>query len=170
MASNAPLTIQCGISPNASSVINLNGTNLNPPATGVQYWILVLDRTDLSVQLNITFIPNDTVPAALQPFSGNSKYIMVLTTQTLTSDNLPTGAFYSFLVGEGAGSKLNSLEQVYEAFNCGTWGWMGYTLVSVMDGTNSYEFSDIVPNSQLITLQLMPLQIGNQTLYTPIQL
>lgn len=178
MSSNVPLSIQTSVSDVSSpGIINIGGNKLNfsDPAYSGMYWIVIIDRSDLSVKLNINFSSNSAVPAALAPFlPGNSQYIMILSSYNLSSANLPTGNFYNLLVAEGAGAKLKTLEQIYAAFNCGSWGRMGYVLVTVLDNTpsGSFEFKNDSYNDQLMasTLELYPIKIGNQTLYTPIEL
>ena len=178
MSSNVPLSIQTSVSDVSSpSIINIGGNRLSfsdPAYTGL-YWIVILDRSDLSVKLNINFSSNNAVPPALAPFlPGNSQYIMILSTYNLSSANLPTGKFYNFLISEGAGAKLKTLEQIYAAFNCSSWGRMGYALVTVLNNSpsGSFEFKSETYNDQLMasTLLLDPIQIGSQTLYTPIEL
>lgn len=131
------------------------------------YWAVVVDRTNLSIVQNFTFTDNQNVPSQLMPYLNNPQYILILTTQNLSSMNLPAGSLYQTLMKEGAGPELQKLEQIYEALSCGTWGWMGYTLVSVLDNSVNYEFSDIYQNAFVSTLQLIPVQVGTGVLYTP---
>jgi len=179
MASNVPLTLQTMISYSTNpyfSIININGKSISQQqtvnaATPGYYWALVLSRTDLSVQANFCFQANNVVPAQLNPYIAQpGQYILVLTTIGLSSANLPTGAFYDFLLQEGSAAELKKLEQIYAAFNCGTWGRFGYSLVTVIDNSPgaSFEFASITGWSMVSTLLLAPIQIGSQTLYTPI--
>lgn len=171
MASNVPLTIQTGIISNYGSVIAIgsNRLSINYSLQNV-YWAVVLDRSDLSVQQNFTFTDNQNVPAQLTPYLSNSKYILILTTQNLTSTNLPAGNLYQMLMQQGAGAQLQRLEQIYAALNCGTWGWMGYALVAVLDNSTSYEFAEFYDNAFVTTLQLIPIPVGTGVLYTPAEL
>lgn len=178
-ATNVPLTLQTMISYSNNSYFSAMGigkTGLNQqvtvaPATLGYYWIVLLDRSDLSVKLNFTFQANNAIPSQLAPFiSSQGQYILILTTIGLSSSNLPTGDFYNFLIKEGAGAQLKTLEQIYAAFNCGTWGRFGYTMVTVLDGENSgsFEFSAITGWAMVSTLLFQPVQVGSQTIYTPI--
>jgi hypothetical protein len=172
MASNVPLTIQAAETYNYYSQIVIGSLRLSPPksATTSFYWIVVLDRADLSVEANFTFTSNDTVPPLITPFIEGSQYIMILTTQQLGTDRLPTGAFYQFLQSQGAGVHLTRLEQIYEALNCGTWGNAAYTYVCILDKdpqTSGFEFSDIYQFGQVITMQFIPFQVGQGVLYSP---
>jgi hypothetical protein len=71
------------------------------------------------------------------------------------------------LVSQGAGSELQRIEQIYAALNCGTWGNLGYTLVTVMDTTSGYDYSSYYENAFVTTLQLIPVKVGAGVLYTP---
>lgn len=168
MASNVPLTIQTGIAQNYGSNIVFGSQNLSLNYTLQNvYWAVVVDRTNLNVLLNFTFTDNQSVPSQLTPYLNNPQYILILTTQNLSSVNLPAGALYQMLIKEGAGSQLNRLEQIYEALSCGTWGWMGYSLVSVLDNSASYESAEFYDNAFVTTLQFIPVQVGTGVLYTP---
>ncbi|NOT50045.1 MAG: hypothetical protein HOP10_02065 [Chitinophagaceae bacterium] len=168
MASNVPLTIQTGVTQNYGSyiVIGSNALALNYQLQNI-YWAVVVDRSNLNVVQNFTFTDNQNVPSQLTPYIGNPQYILILTTQNLSSTNLPAGNFYQLLVKEGAGVQLQRLEQIYEALSCGTWGWMGYTLVAVLDNSTSYESAEFYDNAFVTTLQLIPVQVGSGVLYTP---
>lgn len=170
MASNVPLTIQTGLMANYGSaiVIGSNQIFLDYQLNN-QFWVVVIDRTDLSVKLNLNFSANNAVPSQLNQYIGNGQYLMIFTTQNLSSTNLPTGALYQFLTQQGAANVLNDLEQIYEALNCGSWGWMSYLCVAMLDNSGSaYEFSNIYNPAMVNTFQLIPVQVGNQTLYTPV--
>lgn len=171
MASNVPLTIQTGTAQNYGSTIVIGTNNLNLDYTlQNQYWAVVLDRTNLNVLQNFTFTDNQSVPAQLTNYLNNPQYILILTTQNLSTLNLPAGAFYKMLTGLGAGPQLAKLEQIFGALSCGTWGWAGYTLVAVMDDSTSYETADFYENAYVTALQLIPVQVGSGVLYTPAEL
>jgi hypothetical protein len=96
--------------------------------------------------------------------------MMIFTTQNLSTTNLPTGPLYSFLTSQGAGAVLNRAEQIYEALSCGTWGWLGYVCVTILDNNSNscYESFDIYNPAYVSTLQLIPVQVGSGVLYTPV--
>ena len=170
MANPIPLTIQSSNESLLSSQITIGTNSLelvyNQPNL---YWILVIDRTDGSVKENFTFSSNDTVPSQLDPYKGNTQYILVLATQQLSSPNLPTGDLYKYLLSEGAGPELKQLEQIFAAFNCGTWGMMAYAYVAIMgdDSTSGFEASAVSDNAAFLVLQLIPVTVNGQTLYSP---
>jgi hypothetical protein len=84
------------------------------------------------------------------------------------STNLPVGNFYNFLVANGAGKELQKVEQIYGALSCGTWGNMGYVLVTILDNTPvGIDYSAYNEIAFVSTLQLVPIQAGPGVLYTP---
>lgn len=136
------------------------------------YWIVVLNRQTLKVELNMTTKDNASVPTQLQAYLGNTNYILLLSTQNLGSAYLPQGALYNLLVSEGAGVQLKRLEQIYETLNCGTWGFMAYSFAAVLgnDGDIALEAATIMDNAVLHTFELHPVDIGGNTFYTPVSL
>ena len=171
MAANIPLTISTGIILTYGSQVVMGTQNLTLPYNEPNlYWAVVVDRSDLSVKANFTFSQNSTVPSQLTPYIGNAQYMMILTTQNLSSINLPAGPLYSFLTSQGAGPVLNKAEQIFEALSCGTWGWMGYVCVTILDNNpnSCYESFDMYNNAYVSTLQLIPIQVGSGVLYTPV--
>ncbi len=170
MATSVPLTVQSSNSRNltANIVIGKNGLSL-PRDQWNLYWVVVLDRTDLSVKANFSFKENSEAPSQLKPFLNNTQYILILTTQMLGSNNLPVGAWHDFLLSEGASVQLFRLEQIFEAFNCGTWGNMGYSFVAVFgnDGGIGFESGNVQENVDFMTLSLVLLDIDGKKLYTP---
>lgn len=174
MASNVSLSILASnTGMNLNSRITFGTQKLISPYTNHnQYWIVVIDRYDLSVKANFHVSNNNSVPAQLGPFMGNTQYIMILTTQNLGSNNLPTGPFYDFLISEGAGVQLKRAEQIYEAFGCASFGNVAYTLVSILgdDGGPAFEGSNFVDHAYFTTLELVAVDIAGKTIYTPASL
>jgi hypothetical protein len=176
MATIVPLTIQTVVqngqfSDNSYLVLGSNG--FNPPANATiqnSYWALVVDRISLNVVQNFIFSDNQDVPSQLAPYTNNSQYMLILTTDRLQSNNLPTGPLYDLLTSLGANTELNRLEQIYNTLSCGTWGNFGYSLVAIMDGSVGLESSNYQDALYVTTLQLIPVNIGTQTMYTPIRL
>lgn len=178
-AQNLPLTIQSlNYQGNWSNYIAIGkngstlGLSLSNPTLRNAYWMVVLDRTTLKVVANFTTTDNSSVPPQLSPYLGNTKYMLIISTQNLGSAYLPQGALYSFLISEGAGPQLARLEQIYQTLNCGTWGFMAYSFVCVLgdDGSGAFEASTIHDNAILQTIQLMPINIAGTTSYVPISL
>jgi hypothetical protein len=173
MSNNVPLTIYSGIAPgNHANRIVIDKNSIHPANTQMSncYWAVVVSRKDLSVLVNITFQSNSTIPSEFTGYAGNDDYVLILTTISLGSDNLPTGAFYNFLIQHGAGKELKRLEQIYAALNCGSIGSMGYSLVTVFDQTLGIEHASCTEKILLSTLEFTPMNINNQVIYTPISL
>ena len=168
MAANVPLTIQCCIYNNYGNTVSIGSNNLQLGYSIPNlYWALVVDRTSLKVVENFTFSDNSDVPAQLVPYENNAQYMFFLSTMQLSSTNLPVGNFYNFLVSQGAGKELQRIEQIYAALNCGTWGNLGYVLVTTLDSTPGFDYSGYIDNGFISTLQLIPIQVGSGVLYTP---
>lgn len=167
-----PLTIQSAIGGNLGSeiVIGSNDLQLTYDKHNL-YWYVVIDRNTLEVKVNTTTSDNTDVPSELNPYLGNSDHILILTTQNLYSSNLPQGNLYKFLLNEGAGPQLKRAEQIYEALNCGSWGWFCYTYVAILcdESTDGFELLDI-HHSSIMTLSLMPFSIGGKTYYSPVSI
>ena len=173
MANNVPLTIQASKEAHLPSEIVIGNNRLSTRTTTPNlYWVLVLDRADCSVKVNVTFSENDAVPSQLQPYLGNTQYILVLATQMLASNNLPTGKWHDYLVSEGAGVELLRLEHIFAAFNCGTWGRMAYAYVAIMGDstTDGFESATVQDYTAFLTIDLVPISFGGTTLYTPTSL
>jgi len=167
-AQNVPLTIQCCVYNNYGNTVAIGSNTLQIGYTTPNlYWALVVDLTDLSVVQNFTFSDNSDVPAQLAPYENNSKYMLILSTMQLSSINLPVGNFYNFLVSQGAGKELRRIEQIYAALNCGTWGNLGYTLVTVLDGNPGVDYSAYNQDAFISTLELVPVQVGSGIMYSP---
>jgi hypothetical protein len=168
MASNVPLTIQTAgsLNLNGQIVIGQNQLTLDYMTSNC-YWYVVIDRTNLNVVANFNTKDNSNVPSQLAPYQGNSQYIMILSTQGLGTMFLPQGALYNFLVSEGAGSQLNRAEQIFEALNCGYWGYLNYCFVTVL-GQDTIGFENLDYSSALVsTFSLVPVTVGSGVLYTP---
>lgn len=168
MASIVPLTIQASSNQYMTGRIVFGTQSLAQAYPGNCYWAVILDRSNLNVIQNFTFTYNNNVPPQMVNYLNNPQYILILTTMNTVTPQLPVGSLYTALIQLGAGAKLKSLEQIYAALNCGTWGKFTYTLVTVMDNTPGLEFGDYSPGGGMVsTLSLVPIQIGSNTLYTP---
>lgn len=170
MASNVPLTIQCCVYNNYGNNVCIGSNQLGLGySTPNLYWAVVVDRTNLNVVANFTFSDNSDVPAQLTPYQNNAQYMLILSTMQVLSTNLPVGNLYNFLVSNGAGKELQRIEQIYAALNCGTWGNLGYVLVTVLDNTPvGIDYSGYYDQAFVCTLELVPTQVGTGVLYTPV--
>nr|WP_321237088.1 hypothetical protein [uncultured Psychroserpens sp.] len=143
-----------------------------PNKKQVQYWMVVFDRKTLKVLENFMFSDNSTVPSQLTPYLNNSDYFYVLTTRIMASTNVPTGSFYNWLISEGAGAGLKTIEQEFYALNCAAYNLFSYTFVNVFGPkvATSLEFYNFEDNRLVTALELMPIQIAGSNLYMPVQL
>ena len=165
-----PLTIQTPLHDGYSAYIVIGSEELyEGPTKSNLYWIVVVNNNNLKVEANFTFSNNAEVPSELSPYLNDPTYTMILSTVRLNSNNLPQGAFHAFLVSEGAGRELARMEQIFEAFNCGTWGVMSYNFVAVL-GSNpvGYEFFNLMDPVLISTLQFEAVEVENKTTYAPV--
>lgn len=172
MASNLPLTVVPGVLPSGAALVAIGSSGVMQQLTP-GYWILVVDRTTLAVVYNQVQTANDQVPPISQ--YNDSNHILILATMAVNCSDQPQGAFYQFLDLNGGSVALNQIAQVAQQFGCGYFGYFGYALVSVLGNENTpgfelVTFDNAIGSGQPLTLQLMPVQVGNQTLWTPIAL
>jgi hypothetical protein len=136
------------------------------------YWFVVIDRGSLAVVYNQTQTAPNVAPNL--GTHNTTDYILITATLGLGLNIQPQGALFNFLDVNGAGMELRRVEQVATQLSCGSLGTFGYALVSVLGNTNipGFEGSQITASSQgpILTLQLLPLNIGGKTVYTPVQL
>lgn len=171
MPTNTPLTIQASFDSGPGVQIIFGSNNVTAPNEQGCYLAAIVDRTNLNVVQTIWFWDNSDLQAAFNPYLGNAQYLMFLTTWGATTDNMPVGDFYNFLVSVGAGAQLQNLEQMYGALNCGFWSEFCYTLVTTMDtDTPGYEFSAYqnTVNGMVNCLTLMPVPVSGGVLWTPV--
>ncbi len=163
-----PLTIQTPMVSNLGAKIVIDNNYLSLPySVNNAYWFVIIDRKTLKVVVNVHTSDNQNVPSEVQPYVGNTDYILILTTSLINSANIPTGNLYKYLIQEGASTELKRMEQIYATLNCGNWGWFAYTFVGIMDnsGTPGYELFNYV-NSTVMTMQLIPITTPSGIIYT----
>lgn len=134
------------------------------------YWIAILDANKPQTLVKDFQIPgssNTTVPAGLDAYFSNPQYIYVVTTQALTTNNVPQGDWYDYLVKYGAGRELQKLEQTNTTMGCGALSTVGYVLVGSggpRGGSNipppTYELSTIFLYGTIMMMSLMPMPGG----------
>jgi len=105
---------------------------------------------------------------------NDSNHILVVATLGLGLDRQPQGALFNFLDVNGAGRQLLDPSQLATQIGCGSLGTFGYALVGVLGNQNQpgFEASSVAasPTGPIVTVQLLPVTVQGQTLYTPIQL
>jgi hypothetical protein len=136
------------------------------------YWFVVIDRSNL----NVVYNQFQTAPN-VAPNLGNyntTSYILVAATVGVGLNNVPQGALFNFLDVNGGGMQLRRVEQVGTQLSCGSLGTFGYALVGVLGNLNTPGFEGSLLAAQatgpILTVQLLPIVVNNQTVYTPVEL
>jgi hypothetical protein len=154
--------------PSATIDVGRNKTWFAPAnALDDSYWICFIDAANPRVMVKDFVVPgsqNSTVPAGIDTYMNDPKYIFVVATQTLSTLHVPQGAFFDFLTKYGAGPELQKLEQLNVVYGCGSYGHVSYALTGQCGPRGpgiisppSYEKGSIYSNfSALIMMSLMP--------------
>jgi hypothetical protein len=150
--------------------IGKNILTQHPPQRG--YWFVVLDRSNLNVVYNqVQTAPN--VAPNLGSYN-TADYILLVATIGTGLDVQPQGDLFNFLDVNGGGRELRRIEQVSLQFGCGTMGTFAYALAGILGNQNQPGFEASLLSSPnigpILTIQLMPFQVGGKTVYTPVQL
>jgi hypothetical protein len=148
------------------------GNNVTTQSQKGGYWILVVDRSSLQVVYNqVQGSPSQA------PDIGNFNtpdYLLIVATLGVGLNNPPQGDLFQFLDVNGGGRELRRIEQIAFQFNCGSLGTFGYALVGILGNTNQpgFEASQVGLSGvgPILTVQLMPMNIGGKTVYTPVQI
>jgi hypothetical protein len=147
---------------------------LTQQPSGPGFWFLVLDRSTLAVVANL-YQPADqssTVPN-LSAYN-DTNHILIVNTLGVGLNNTPQGALFKFIDQNGGGRQLRRVEQVGMQLNCGSLGTYAYAMVGVMGNLDlpGFENSQISQPAvgPILTLQLLPMDVNGQTVYTPAEL
>jgi hypothetical protein len=125
------------ISPLVIIDVGRNETVIRPdkPLAG-SYWFVFLDANNPRVKVKEWIVPtkdHSAVPAGIDTYMNDPKYIYALATHSLWTPWVPQGPFYDFLAKYGAGRELQRMEQVSAYGNtlaCGGYGFSSYVLTS----------------------------------------
>lgn len=133
------------------------------------YWIVIIDGANPKNKVTEWVVPgsnNTSVPAGLDNYMSNPRYIFAVVTQYLSTLHVPQGDFYDYLVKYGAGRALQRLEQINSVLSCGSYSRMNYLLTGMggpRGGGNppppSYELGS-TSGPALLLMSLMPLPNG----------
>jgi hypothetical protein len=83
---------------------------------------------------------------------------------------MPTGNLYTLLQKAGSGAQLARLEQIYAQIGTGFLGAFSYILAATMTEGDEPGFETLsMTDLTLLTMAFLPVQVGSQTLYAPIQ-
>lgn len=167
------LTVEGCYQQNYPFAIVIGGKRIPPPGQNPNncYWFLVLDRVTLSPVMNVYSSSYNSLPPGLLQYDTDEYLMIVVSIATLTM-YYPQGALFDFLVAHGGSGQLRRLAQVVTDLGCGNIATVAYTLVSVLgEGDYGFDQSSIpMEPAPLMTLQLMPVDVGGKYFYTPITL
>jgi hypothetical protein len=172
---NVPLTITATLQNDSDAQMAIGRERIPLPGKPSSYvggyWVAVVDRRSLKVVYNKVLDSYDTAPDI-----GNyntSDYMLFTTTMWLGTGHVPQGAFYDFLMDNGAGAQLQRVCQLNNTLGCGTWSTVAYCLAGVLGpglpATRGVEMGSIGSSDYAIimTATLVPAQIGDTVIYTP---
>lgn len=141
------------------------------------YWFVITDATDPTKKVKEWLQPaappgNSTVPAGMDVYLNDPKYLFAVCTQYLNTLHVPQGPLYDFLAKYGAGRELQKLEQVNAVLGCGGYGHMTYVLIGHCGPRGpgiippaTYEFGSYTQVQAMLLMSLMP-QMNGQPPYT----
>jgi hypothetical protein len=129
------------------------------------YWICIINARNPREKVKDWVVPgssNSTVPPGIETYMNDPDYLFAITTQYLSTANVPQGPFYDFFAEFGAGRELQKLEQLNTVIGCGAYGFISYILTgqcgprdSKMPSPPSYEVGSYLDNSVLMMMSLM---------------
>lgn len=169
---NVPVTVQGTFDYwGAELYIGDKGYVPQPADAKNAYWFVVVDLESLDVVANEISKADDSVPASVNQYADNPKYLLIVATSGLRSDRVPQGALYTFLKSAGSGPKLEAAEQISEQLGTGTIGNFCYILAATLDPEDLPGFEEFsYTNMRVMTFALMPVTVDGTTTYTPVQL
>ncbi|MEM9304965.1 MAG: hypothetical protein AAGE01_22830 [Pseudomonadota bacterium] len=157
----------------------IGDTGIQPPSATTQgdtYWILVVDRCSLKPVYSEYWDQPDTAPTIPDEYN-DPNYMLIVVTWALTTPNVPTGAFYDFLVDNGAGGGLDAIVQANSQAGCGVFSGVCYILVGQLGEGSPSGYIGIEDYAVIgaeggiyLPMQLVPATVGDQTIYTPTRL
>ncbi|MBZ0114969.1 MAG: hypothetical protein K8J08_21085 [Thermoanaerobaculia bacterium] len=172
-----PMTVVAPLASNYSIVVSIAGKWIpTPKGEANSYWILVIDRSSLETKYNVLWTDPDKAPPIPSDLD-DPQYMLVVLTWALKTPNVPSGAFYDFLVDNGAGAGLKTIVQANTQIGCGTFVAVAYALVGQLGKgrPTSYlgiEGSIVIGESAglFLPLELVPAEIDGTVTYTPSRL
>lgn len=134
------------------------------------YWYTVVSLNDLSVPDVAVSPSNDTVPANIAKYLGNSDFFLFFASNAEGSSNIPHGQLWDFLKQVGSGPALQRGEQMIDQLGTGNIVHFSYILAATFSTADLPGFEIFSPDvSAILTMQFMPFTINGQTRYAPIQ-
>jgi hypothetical protein len=134
------------------------------------YWYTIVDLTDLSVPDVAVSTANDTVPANIARYLGNTQYFLFFASNAQGSQNIPHGQLWDFLKQVGSGPALKRGEQMIDQLGTGNIVHFSYVLAATMNVADLPGFEAFSPDvSCILTMEFMPVTVNGKTYYAPIQ-
>lgn len=172
---NVPLTITATEQNDSAAEIAIGTDKVTLPGKPSSYvggyWVVVVDRRSLKVVYNQVLDTYDKAPDIGD--YNTPDYMLLVTTMWLGTGHVPQGAFFDFLIDNGAGRELRRIVQLNHTLGCGSWATVAYCLAGVLGpglpATRGVEMCDIGGNNLdvIMTAELVPAQIGDTVIYTP---
>lgn len=155
-----------------SSALAINGKfvnySFNPDAA--LYWYVVVSLNDLSVVVNVSSDDETTVPSQVAGYANNPSYFLFVIGNVLNGYNLPQGELYSFLQTTGSGDGLAELEQTVAQLGTGQIINISYVLAASMSQQDTPGFESwSLTGFSVLNMQFMPVNVGGQWVYAPVQ-
>jgi hypothetical protein len=174
MAANVPATIVSRFYTGTHISSLAIGNTFYPPKADLStsfYWYTVVDLTNLSVPDVAVSTANDTVPANIAKYLGNSQYFLFFAANMQRSSNIPHGALATFLQQVGSGNALARAEQMINQLGTGNIQLFSYILAATFTTGDLPGFELFSAElSTVLTMQFMPVTVDGKIIYAPIQL
>jgi hypothetical protein len=149
------------------------GTNKYPPKADVTtsfYWYTVVSLLDLSVPDVAVSTANDTVPANIAKYLGNTDFFLFFASNAQRSGNFPHGPLATFLNQVGTGPAFARGEQMIDQLGTGSIQNFSYVLGATMNTGDLPGFELFSPDiGQILTMSFLQTTRNGKTFYIPIQ-
>jgi hypothetical protein len=113
------------------------------------------------------------VPAGILPYVGG-QYFLVAASFALSSDNLPQGPLFEFLIHYGADERLRELEQISQHMGSGEISRMAYILFNGMAGgvlgLEASAIDQTSPQGAILAVGLLRATVDGVTSHTAVGL
>ena len=169
--SNIPVTLQINGQYSeiyiGSAKIPLPGKS---PASEFWYYGLDLKNPTGSAVFNVLSKSHTDVPNEVLAHQDDENVLLCFMFVNIPVIQIPQGSMYAFLREAGAGPVLARTEQMAEQTGSSIFGFPNYGLAATMSTSDEPGFESVEYfNPGYLTFQLMPVSIGGQTVYTPVQ-
>lgn len=138
------------------------------PTSTAGFYFVVVDLSTLEVVAQSAPVSNSTVPPQIAPYANKEGYFLFFMTQYQSTQNLPQGDLYTFLMNTGAGPALENLEQIVSQLGTGFIRTYAYTLAGTLDSNDlpGFEVMSLDTNA-ILPMQFTPYEVNGQTMYAP---